>query len=89
MFKNFNQRLQRSLQTRINGRLSRYASASGNTPAPIECKINSYATQRFAVWYGASMFASSPEFSRVVHTREEYLEHGPSIARRNVVFGSD
>ncbi|CAG9328305.1 unnamed protein product [Blepharisma stoltei] len=88
LFKNFHHRLQRSMQQRVNDRLARYAASSGNTPKPIECKINAYKTQRYAVWYGASMFAASPEFSRVVHTREEYLEHGPSIARRNVVFGS-
>lgn len=87
MFQHFNNRLGAALQKRIDERLDRYAKASGNSPTPIRTKISSYQTQKTAVWFGASMFAAQPEFTGVVHTRESYLEHGPSIARMNVVFG--
>ena len=87
LFKNFNKRLGDEMQARIDDRLGRYEQMSGIRPAPIRCKISDLPTQRYAVWFGASMFASSPSFKNVVHTREQYLEYGPSIARRNVVFG--
>jgi actin-related protein 3 len=88
LFKNFHKRLGDELQVRVDDRLRRYKEAYGKEPAPITCKINSPGTQRYAVWYGASIFASSDAFKNVYHSREQYLEHGPSIARRNVVFGA-
>eukprot|EP00967_Tisochrysis_lutea_P053241 scaffold66129_cov35-Tisochrysis_lutea.AAC.1 len=39
--------------------------------------------QRFAVWFGGSMLASTPEFGNVVHTRQQYEEYGPSVCRHN------
>ena len=87
LFKNFNKRLGDEMQRRINERLTKYRENSGKEPAPIKCQISAFNTQRYAVWYGASQFASSADFENVVHTREQYLEYGPSICRRNVVFG--
>mmetsp|Transcript_7196 Transcript_7196/g.10630 ORF Transcript_7196/g.10630 Transcript_7196/m.10630 type:complete len:406 (+) Transcript_7196:17-1234(+) len=87
LFKNFDRRLTSTLQKRVSDRLKSYSQQSGINPPPIECKINAFPTQRYAVWFGASLFASSSEFSGVVHTREQYQEVGPSIARNNVVFG--
>ena len=87
LFKNFNKRLGDEMQRRINERLTKYRENSGKEPTPIKCKISDFPTQRYAVWYGASQFASSANFKNVVHTREQYLEYGPSICRRNVVFG--
>lgn len=87
LFSNFNRRLGSAIQKRVDDRLDRYAKASSNIPTPIPTKISTHATQKTAVWYGASQFASQPEFKGVVHTRESYQEHGPSIARMNVVFG--
>ena len=55
------------------------------SPAP---KPNPDHTQRFAVWFGGSMLASTPEFNNVCHTRAAYEEHGPSICRHNPVFSA-
>ena len=87
LFNNFNKRLSDELQKRVDDRLRKYRETSGREPAPIKCSIFAPPTQRYAVWYGASQFADSADFKNVIHTREQYLEHGPSIARRNVVFG--
>ena len=87
LFSGFAQRLQSLVQQRVNARLARYASESGVVAKPIACQIKSADYQRYAVWLGASMLASGDGFAKSVHTREEYQEHGPSIARSNVVFG--
>ena len=62
------------------------ALASKSNATQIECNVISHHMQRFAVWFGGSMLASTAEFYRVCKTREQYLEHGPSIARHNAVF---
>ncbi|EAX05373.1 hCG1741272, isoform CRA_b, partial [Homo sapiens] len=41
----------------------------------------------YAVWFGGSMLASTPEFYQVCHTKNHYEEIGPSICRHNPVFG--
>ena len=89
LFNNFNKRLGDEIQKRVDDRLIRYREGTGKEPAPIKCNIIAPSTQRYAVWYGASQFAASTDFKNVLHTREQYLEYGPSIARRNVVFGSN
>ena len=33
-------------------------------------------------------FIFQPEFYQVCHTKAQYEEHGPSIARHNPVFGT-
>jgi len=44
--------------------------------------------QRFAVWFGGSMLSSTGEFFRVCHTKAQYDEEGPRIARHNAVFSA-
>ncbi|KIH66129.1 Actin [Ancylostoma duodenale] len=51
-------------------------------------EVISHKMQRYAVWFGGSMLASTPEFYKVSHTKEEYMERGPSICRHNPVFGA-
>ena len=53
---------------------------------PTEVNVITHPFQRFAVWFGGSMIASLPEFLSSFHTRAEYLEQGPRIARHNAVF---
>jgi len=80
MFKDFNKRLQRDL--------SRFTKA--RTPAgssPLEVKVVSHAMQRYAVWFGGSMLASTDDFYKHCHTKANYDEMGPSICRYNPVFG--
>ena len=57
-------------------------------PKPIEVQVISHQMQRYAVWFGGSMLASTPEFYQVCHTKADYDEHGPSICRHNPVFGT-
>jgi actin-related protein 3 len=54
---------------------------------PIKAKIDMPPHQRHLVWVGAAQFANHPGFKTMVHTREEYMERGPSIARSNIIFG--
>ncbi|XP_026687541.1 actin-related protein 3B-like [Diaphorina citri] len=44
--------------------------------------------RKYAVWFGGSMLASTPEFYEVCHTKAAYEEYGPSICRHNPVFGT-
>ena len=98
MFKDFGRRLQRDIKKSVDARmlqniqrLSNMKSMGHSTPAPppeIEVNVVSHHMQRYAVWFGGSMLASTPEFYRVCHTREQYLEEGPRIARHSPVFSA-
>ncbi|RWS01552.1 actin-related protein 3-like protein [Dinothrombium tinctorium] len=89
MFRDFGRRLQRDTQKLVNSRLKISQSLSkGLEPKPIEVQVISHPMQRFAVWFGASMLASTSEFYEVCHTKAAYEEHGPSICRHNPVFGA-
>ena len=98
MFKDFGRRLQRDIKKSVDARmlqnierLSNMKSMGGGPPAaPPEIEVNvvSHHMQRYAVWFGGSMLASTPEFYRVCHTREQYLEEGPRIARHSPVFSA-
>jgi len=55
---------------------------------PIEVKVISHTMQRYAVWFGGSVLASTPEFYNVCHTKDQYDEFGASICRYNPVFGA-
>jgi len=55
---------------------------------PIEVKVITHSMQRYAVWFGGSVLASTPEFYNVCHTKAQYDEFGPSICRYNPVFGA-
>lgn len=57
-------------------------------PKPIDVSVISHHMQRYAVWFGGSMLASTPEFYQVCHTKASYEEYGPSICRHNPVFGA-
>ena len=92
MFKNFQRRLQQDIRERVAGRLAanmrRLRTAPAQAPAEVKVKVVSHAMQRHAVWFGGSMLACTPEFYRVCHTKAQYNEEGPRIARHNPVFGA-
>jgi len=90
MFKDFGKRLQRDIKRVCDERVrkSEELSMGRLKPAPVDVNVISHHMQRFAVWFGGSMLASTPEFQNVCHTREQYLEYGPSICRHNAVFSS-
>eukprot|EP00043_Microstomoeca_roanoka_P001376 m.32336 g.32336 ORF g.32336 m.32336 type:complete len:412 (-) comp10780_c0_seq1:693-1928(-) len=90
MFKDFGRRLQRDVQKSVDARLKKSEELSGGRlkPQPVEVKVVSHAMQRYAVWFGGSMLASTPDFYKVCHTKADYEEYGPSICRHNPVFGA-
>ena len=51
----------------------------------VDVNVITHPFQRFAVWFGGSMLASQPEFLGYFHTRAQYAEQGPRIARHNQV----
>nr|CAD7397509.1 unnamed protein product [Timema poppensis] len=90
MFRDFGRRLQRDIKRTVNIRLQTSETLSGGRikPKPIDVHVISHHMQRYAVWFGGSMLASTPEFYQVCHTKADYEEYGPSICRHNPVFGT-
>jgi len=90
MFKDFGRRLERDLRRSVDARLKITEELSGSRikPKPIDVNVISHQMQRYAVWFGGSMLASTPEFYQVCHTKAQYDEYGPSICRHNPVFGT-
>ncbi|XP_071057411.1 actin-related protein 3 [Onthophagus taurus] len=90
MFKDFDRRLQRDLKRTVDARLKLSESLGGGRikPKPINVNVVTHHMQRYAVWFGGSMLASTPEFYQVCHTKAAYEEYGPSICRHNPVFGT-
>ncbi|XP_073094269.1 actin-related protein 3B isoform X8 [Manis javanica] len=89
MFRDFGRRLQRDLKRVVDARLKLSEELSGGRikPKPVEVQVITHHMQRYAVWFGGSMLASTPEFFQVCHTKKDYEEYGPSICRHNPVFG--
>jgi len=90
MFKDFGKRLQRDIKRTVDARIKRSEELSGGKikAVPLEVNVISHHMQRYAVWFGGSMLASTGEFYNVCHTKQAYDEVGPSIARHNPVFGA-
>jgi len=90
MFKDFGRRLQRDIKRAVDARIKKSEEMSGGRIKATAIPVNviTHHMQRYAVWFGGSMLASTPEFYNVCHTKEQYLEIGPSICRHNPVFGA-
>eukprot|EP01086_Lenisia_limosa_P017208 TRINITY_DN80_c0_g1_i2.p2 TRINITY_DN80_c0_g1~~TRINITY_DN80_c0_g1_i2.p2 ORF type:complete len:423 (-),score=154.23 TRINITY_DN80_c0_g1_i2:225-1493(-) len=90
MFKDFGRRLQRDVKRVTDQRIKLSEQLSGGKlkAKPIDVNVISHHMQRYAVWFGGSMLAYTPEFYSVCHTKAQYDEVGPSIARHNPVFGT-
>lgn len=94
MFKDFGRRLQRDIKRNVDNRMQlnidRLRALTGNVAPPpaIDVNVVSHPMQRYAVWFGGSMLASTPEFYRVCHTKAQYDEEGPRIARHSPVFSA-
>eukprot|EP00899_Mesostigma_viride_P014303 jgi/Mesvir1/22874/Mv20115-RA.1 len=88
MFKDFGRRLQRDIKKMVDSRVeaSQQLSADGLKATGVEVNVQSHAMQRYAVWFGGSILASTEEFFKSCHTKAEYEEHGPSICRNNPIF---
>jgi actin-related protein 3 len=89
MFKHFVKRLERDIRRKVKGREDRTRAKYPDLDIKkVEVNVVTHPFQRFAVWFGGSMLASQPEFVSFFHTKAEYEEKGPSIARHNPVFNS-
>lgn len=90
MFKDFDKRLERDIKRLCNARqkLSTQLSQGNITPSQMTVKVVSHSMQRYAVWFGGSILASTNEFYTTSHTKQKYEEYGPSICRHNPVFGA-
>ena len=89
MFRDFGRRLQRDVKRVVDSRLKLSEQLSGGRikPKAVDVQVITHHMQRYAVWFGGSMLASTPEFYSVCHTKAQYDEVGPSICRHNPVFG--
>ena len=83
-FKNLDKRLESSLQKRVDDRLKKYNT--GGKQSTIKVKVTNSMVQKHVVWFGGSSFSSNDGFRTMVHTRQEYMEKGPSCCRFNPVF---
>jgi actin-related protein 3 len=90
MYKDFNRRLQRDIKRSVDVRIKRSEELTQGRVKAVAPVVNviSHPKQRYAVWFGGSMLAATPEFYSVCHTKAKYDEEGPSIARYNAAFGS-
>jgi actin-related protein 3 len=89
MFKHFVQRLQRDIRRCCQERYDETKRRFPNVDVKkMDVNVITHPFQRFAVWFGGSMLASQPEFLGYFHTKAEYAEQGPRIARHNPVFQS-
>ncbi|VAI58104.1 actin-related protein 3 isoform X2 [Triticum aestivum] len=88
MFKDFHRRLQRDLKKIVDVRVrASNTRLGGDAKAqPVEVNVVSHPIQRYAVWFGGSVLASTAEFYEACHTKAEYEEYGASICRSNPVF---
>lgn len=99
MFDKFAMRLQTDIKSRVDERISANLDRHCKAPAACRCvrcsggklpsmdvKVIRHHMQRYAVWFGGSWLASTPTFHTVCHTKAQYEEEGPRIARHNPVF---
>ena len=89
MFKDFGRRLQRDVKVSVDARLRQAEELSQGQlkPQAVDVHVVSHPLQRYAVWFGGSMLATCPQFHAQCHTKKDYEEYGPSIARHNPIFG--
>jgi actin-related protein 3 len=90
MFKDFGKRLQRDVKRTVDNRIKKSEQLSGGRikAVPLEVNVISHHMQRYAVWFGGSVLATTAEFYNVCHTKKNYDEFGPSICRHSPVFGA-
>lgn len=90
MFKDFGRRLQRDIKRAVDFRIKKSEELSGGRikAKALDVVVITHHMQRYAVWFGGSMLASTPEFYNVCHTKQQYDEVGASICRHNPVFGA-
>ncbi|KAJ3342198.1 Actin- protein 3 [Gonapodya sp. JEL0774] len=95
MFKDFGRRLQRDIKKSVDLRTkaaeeiaARKLGGAQIRAVEVDVNVVSHKKQRNAVWFGGSLLASTGDFPSYCHSKRDYEEYGPSIARYNRVFGS-
>lgn len=89
MFKFFVKRLQRDVKKYVTKRENFMKKKYPDMNlTKTEVHVVTHPFQRFAVWFGGSMLAHQSEFLGYFHTKAQYAEIGPRIARSNPVFNS-
>eukprot|EP00732_Lithocolla_globosa_P002363 Lithocolla_globosa_v1_NODE_1533_length_2508_cov_1637.233184.p1 type:complete len:415 gc:universal NODE_1533_length_2508_cov_1637.233184:1663-419(-) len=90
MFKDYGKRLQRDIKRTVDWRIKQSEIISGGRikAKAMDVNVITHRMQRYAVWFGGSMLASTNEFYSVRHTKADYDEYGPSICRHNAAFGA-
>ncbi|KAG6405692.1 hypothetical protein SASPL_133284 [Salvia splendens] len=85
MFKDFNRRLQRDIKKIVDARvLTSDARLVGEIKSqPVEVNVVSHPIQRYAVWFGGSVLASTPEFFTVSFTSPLFSQR-LAIRRQNM-----
>ena len=91
MFKGFDKRLQRDVRRLADMRVQNSQTQGGQSAlefktTPIDVHVVSHRKQRFAVYYGGSLLASTEQFHMVARTKEEYQESGPGLFRESKVI---
>eukprot|EP00042_Codosiga_hollandica_P046606 m.491941 g.491941 ORF g.491941 m.491941 type:complete len:91 (-) comp57273_c0_seq2:175-447(-) len=86
MFKDLQKRLKQEIKRKVDYCLKYSEAISGHKVQEIDVKVISHALQRYAVWVGGSLVASTGEFDHLCHTKSEYEERGPSICRHSPAF---
>jgi len=74
------------VKKRYNEQKSKLLKDSSIDLKETDVKVIQHRMQRFAVWFGGSMLGSLPQFYEMAHSKKDYEENGPSIARNNPVF---
>ena len=94
-FKGLASRLQADVQALVDERLAENARRQSEISktvvqaAKLPVNIIEHKRQQYAVWYGGAMLASTgPAFYAKCHSKAQYDEVGPSIARASTIFGA-
>jgi len=89
MFKHFVKRLERDIRRKVKERFDYTKKKYPDMDIKaLTVNVITHPFQRFAVWFGGSMLASQPEFLGSFHTKQNYAENGPRIARSNPAFNT-
>lgn len=75
MFKDFGKRLQRDIKRSVDYRIKRSEELSGGKikSVPLEVNVISHHMQRYAVWFGGSMLASTVNIFSFPHIIESFF----------------
>ena len=86
MFKGFGKRIKRDVKRLVDNRIAAVNKGGTLASKDVEVEVVTHHMQRYAVWFGGSVLASTPGFYSSCHTKADYEEHGASIVRANPVF---